>query len=168
MNLQFKILGFDEMIKWFIKHKSYRNDFEQLMKIHNSESKYNIGTLISNNLNSNYKQPLLGKIILVINKDGELKEVASSAIAELETSDKIYISNVFVKEEYRGKKLCQTMLMKLMESYKDDKNGTFMLDVNKANIGAIKCYENLGFKVIQEKHFYKDGQKSYYYVMEKV
>lgn len=164
MEIYYKIVGFDNMIRWFIKHNDYLRQFENIMQIHNNNPNYNLGTFISSNTSSKYKIPLVGKLILLIDKSN--KKLAGSAVGELETSAKIYISNVFVHEMYRGKKLCQNMIQKLIESY-DNVELKFVLDVNKLKISAIKCYENVGFKILQEKHFFKDGVKSFYYIMEK-
>lgn len=160
MNIHYKILEFKDMIKWFIKHNNFRLDFEALMRIHTNNPKYNIGTLIHDNLDSKYKVGLIGKIILLVHND----KIIGSSVSELETNDKIYISNVFINSEYRGKKLCQTMITKLVDSYT---NKIFILDVNKSNISAIKCYENVGFKIKEEKSYFKDGTKQFYYIMEK-
>lgn len=161
MNIQYKILEFKDMIKWFIKHDNLRLDFEALMRIHKNNPKYNLGTLIQDNLESKYKVGLVGKLILLVHEN----KIIGSCVSELETNDNIYISNVFINPDHRGKKLCQIMVTKLIESY--DNTPTFILDVNKNNIGAIKCYEHVGFKIKEEKSYFKDGTKQFYYIMHK-
>lgn len=160
MEIYYKILTFDKIIAWFLKHPNYRLEFEAIMRIHNDNPEFNLGTLIYDNLKSKYKVGLNGKIILLIDKP--TSTIAGSAISELETSGNNYISNVFVKETYRGKGLCKKLIESLVNSY--DKGG-FLLDVNKNNVAAIKCYTSAGFKIGEEKSYYKDGVKNFYYVM---
>lgn len=161
MNIQFKILEFKDMIKWFIKHDNFRLDFEALMRIHQNNPKYNLGNILQTNLESKYKVGLVGKILLLIHDS----KIIGSCISELETNNKIYISNVFIDNNYRGKGLCSKLLEKIVESY--PKNTSFLLDVNKSNEAAIKCYKRVGFTISEEKSYFKDGSKHYYYVMEK-
>jgi ribosomal protein S18 acetylase RimI-like enzyme len=151
------------MIQWFSKHMNYLTDFEKIMQTRNEDPTDSISKVLADNRGSKYKIPLVGKIILVIDKDKKL--VAGSAVAELETSGKVYISNVYVKPEFRGQKICQTLVKQLIDSYPADTQ--FLLDVRKSNIGAVKCYEHNGFKVTVEKHFFKNGEKINYYVMSK-
>jgi ribosomal protein S18 acetylase RimI-like enzyme len=52
--------------------------------------------------------------------------------------------------KYRGLKMCQKSLEKLIINTKFKKIKKFNLVVKKNNIPAIKCYENLGFTIISQ------------------
>jgi Acetyltransferases len=69
--------------------------------------------------------------------------------------DRIEISNIFVKEEYRNRKIATNMLKYLIDLSKGLVNIT--LEVNKNNIYAIKLYKNLGFKEVAIRKGYYNG-----------
>ena len=56
---------------------------------------------------------------------------------------------VFTNKKYRGNKICQFNLNKLIELIKHLCN-SYKLEVNNNNIPAIKCYENIGFIFVKE------------------
>lgn len=157
---QCKVVEFKNMIDYFIKNPSQQSELELLLKTHTNNPKYNIGSIIQNNLDSKYKSPLIGKIVMLIN-DGH---IIGCVISDLEKTGNIYIYNVYIKENFRGKKLSYVLLKKLINSYKN--GNTFILDVSKDNTIAIKSYEGIGFKITQTKHFFDKNVKKYYYIME--
>lgn len=62
------------------------------------------------------------------------------------TSRNGYISAVHVRQEHRGKKICQTMIRKLLELTNNEYQvERFTLDADPKNPPAIKCYEKAGF-----------------------
>ena len=69
--------------------------------------------------------------------------------------DRIEISNIFVKDEYRNRKIGTNMLKYLIEISKGFINIT--LEVKEDNIYAIKLYENLGFKKVSIRKGYYNG-----------
>ena len=73
--------------------------------------------------------------------------------------DTIDIVNVFVKEDYRNKKVGTKLLIFLIESNKDKKNIT--LEVNSKNTIAIRLYEKLGFKKVAKRKGYYEGIDGY-------
>ena len=56
------------------------------------------------------------------------------------------LEGVFIEPEYRGRGLCTKFLECVLKKY----SGTIFLSVLKNNEPALKCYEHLGFKVIDE------------------
>jgi ribosomal protein S18 acetylase RimI-like enzyme len=63
--------------------------------------------------------------------------------------DYYLLSNVIIYKEFRGKKLCSTMISKICSMYKK-----VYLKVKKDNIPAVKCYKKVGFKVFSETKFF--------------
>ena len=73
--------------------------------------------------------------------------------------ESIDIVNVFVKEEYRNKKIGTKLLSYLIEKSKDKYNIT--LEVNINNSVAIHLYEKLGFKKVSLRKGYYKGIDAY-------
>lgn len=71
----------------------------------------------------------------------------------------IDIVNVYVKEEFRNKKVATKLLRFLIENNKDKNNIT--LEVNSLNEIAIKLYKNFGFKIVAERRGYYKGIDGY-------
>ena len=75
--------------------------------------------------------------------NGEIK-IARCSLKEKDGS--YTLKNVFIEPEYRGRGLCTKFLECVLKKY----TGTIFLTVLKNNDPALKCYEHLGFKVIDE------------------
>jgi len=75
--------------------------------------------------------------------DGDI-QIARCSISIKEKS--YTLKNVFIEPEYRGKGLCTKFLTCVLKKY----NETIFLTVLKNNEPALKCYTNLGFKIIDE------------------
>ncbi len=72
-----------------------------------------------------------------------------------EIYDKLEISYIFVKEEFRNKKIASKLMKYLIENNKDKYNIT--LEVKKDNINAIKLYKKFGFKEVALRKGYYNG-----------
>ena len=72
-----------------------------------------------------------------------------------EIYDKLEISYIFVKEEFRNKKIASKLIKYLIENNKDKYNIT--LEVKKDNINAIKLYKKFGFKEVALRKGYYNG-----------
>ncbi len=71
--------------------------------------------------------------------------------------DEGHITNVAVKENYRGKGIGKKMLNKLLELGKEKGLVAFTLEVRIGNVAAINLYKNLGFiDAGVRKNFYED------------
>lgn len=69
--------------------------------------------------------------------------------------DKCEIIDIFVKNDYRNKKIAQMLINELSSDYNLD---NITLEVSESNIPAINLYEKLGFKkVATRKNYYKDS-----------
>lgn len=62
--------------------------------------------------------------------------------------DEADITNVAVKEEYRGRHIAKAMLTKLIELGASKGIETFMLEVRESNKKAIGLYLGLGFEAV--------------------
>ena len=67
-------------------------------------------------------------------------------IEEVKNADFAYISNVCVHPGYRGKHIGSIMVRQVIEVYRRKCFKEMALDVLADNSGAIKLYNNLGFK----------------------
>lgn len=56
----------------------------------------------------------------------------------------VWIEEIFIKEEFRGKGIGKNVFGQIKELNKDAKR--FRLEVTKENLGAIRLYENLGYE----------------------
>ena len=74
-------------------------------------------------------------------------------IEEVKDAEYVYISNVCVHEEYRGKHVGNSLLKHIIEHYRENLTNTIVLDVIENNVNAVKLYEKLGF--FQEGDLYK-------------
>lgn len=72
--------------------------------------------------------------------------------------NKIEINYIFVKEEYRNKKIAFSLVKYIIENNEFE---NITLEVNKNNFYAIKLYESLGFKVIGIRENYYNGTDAY-------
>ncbi len=66
----------------------------------------------------------------------------------------IYIDELFVKEEWRSKKIGTSFFNYLLENFKD-KAVALKLEVTPRNVRARKYYENMGFKETRNVHLLK-------------
>ncbi len=76
-------------------------------------------------------------------------------IEYLSIYDRIEISNIFVKEDKRNRKIGTNMLKYLIDISKGYINIT--LEVKEDNVYAIKLYKNLGFKEVAKRKGYYNG-----------
>ena len=90
------------------------------------------------------------KILVYIDKD---------IVAFLDYSkmyEKIEINYVFVKEEYRNRKIAYKLIKSIMKDY-----DSITLEVRIDNEYAIKLYKSLGFKIIGKRPKYYNGIDAY-------
>lgn len=59
--------------------------------------------------------------------------------------DTLFLSKIYVKSDYRGKKIGKTSMQFVETKAKDYGLPKIMLTVNKFNTNSIKAYEKLGF-----------------------
>lgn len=81
-----------------------------------------------------------------------IKNYIMKLIEEIKELQLPYISNVCVNKEYRGRKIAQTMLNKILEEKKPYYR-KFLLDCLKDNPSALRVYQKLGFEITD---FYMD------------
>ena len=72
--------------------------------------------------------------------------------------EKMDIVDVFVKEEYRNKKIATKMMEKLIEIANLECCENITLEVRKTNTHAIKLYEKMGFKSRAIRKGYYNGE----------
>lgn len=88
-------------------------------------------------------------------------------LMNLKFSEKTFeIRNVFILPKFRGKGICQKMLIKIKDYViKNNIAKRLKLDVDEKNIPAIKCYKSVGFYVYKNKKAQKwlnDNFKKFY------
>lgn len=110
---------------------------------------FNYNHSICCKLDDNSLSSWINKVIdigdpLAIIKNGKIIAFLLLYCNQLDTLE-AYICNVYVKEEYRGKKLSVRLVNEAISICKSRQFRTINLDVAKDNISAIKVYTQCGF-----------------------
>lgn len=71
--------------------------------------------------------------------------------------DRVDIVNIFVKEEFRNRKIASSMLEYLINICKEKKLYNITLEVKKTNEYAIKLYKKYNFKEVAIRKGYYQG-----------
>lgn len=71
--------------------------------------------------------------------------------------DRVDIVNIFVKEEFRNRKIASNMLEYLINICKEKKLYNITLEVKKTNEHAIKLYKKYNFKEVAIRKGYYQG-----------
>lgn len=67
----------------------------------------------------------------------------------------VYITNVAVFPDYRGKGIAKKLIKKIVDLSYEEKADFVTLEVRKSNVSAINLYKNTGFETVGErKKFY--------------
>lgn len=75
--------------------------------------------------------------------------------------DRFEIANIFVKEEFRNKKIGYKLLSYIIELGQKRNIINITLEVNINNVYAIKLYEKCNFKIISIRKKYYNGIDGY-------
>lgn len=80
-----------------------------------------------------------------------------------ESSNVLTLGDIVVKNEYRGKKISQRSISALLsEIVKIKSYQKVELTVRKSNLPAIRCYENLNFRVLETlPEYYSNGEDAF-------
>ncbi len=141
----FKYILFDinQLIILIKTKEKLIKSLEESIRALRKEEHFNIYKLIEENIKIHPYETLY----FIIYKSNEI--IATSRIIFKQKSKSCYINMVFTNEKYRGNKICQFNINKLIELTKHLFN-SYKLEVYNNNIPAIKCYENVGFKFVKE------------------
>ena len=82
--------------------------------------------------------------------------------------DDLYIAEIAIDEDYRGKGLGTKVLLHVIKKAKEKKFKRVVLDVDLDNKGAIKLYKSLKFRIFNKKTFKFINKKRQMYNMEYV
>lgn len=75
--------------------------------------------------------------------------------------DEGQITNIAVKESYRGQGIAKEMIKKLIKKAEEKKIEKLSLEVRESNLAAIRLYLSKGFKKVGErKNYYKSPQEN--------
>ena len=69
--------------------------------------------------------------------------------AVLDLKDHLYLSKIYLDEEFRSKGFGKTMLKDVINMGKKLNLPKIRLNVNKYNVNTIKAYENWGFRIME-------------------
>ena len=64
--------------------------------------------------------------------------------------DYIFLSKIYIKEEYRGQGKGKEAFKKIIDTAKHHNKNSIRLTVNKYNTNTIKAYEKWGFSIIND------------------
>jgi len=151
-----------------IIRKAKKEDFEQYLNLQKEFNKFinNLthpifhSELSIKNLKKNYLIEINKKteLILLLEENNKIIGFIEGNINKLKNNNwqpkfnKVgYISDVFIKEEYRKKGYFKKCLNELFDFFKKNKVKYCNLHVNIENKSAIKSYEKFGFKTLNFK-----------------
>jgi predicted GNAT family N-acyltransferase len=130
--------------------KKLITSLEDSIKILRNINIFNIIKLVEENI-STYPYETL---YFIIYKSNEI--IATSRLIYKPSSKSCYINMVFTNEKYRGNKICQNNIKKIISLTKNMFN-IYELEVKPENFAAIKCYENVGFVFVKTVTYTKNG-----------
>ena len=71
-----------------------------------------------------------------------------------------FIMSIAIERNLRGRGLGRYFMEKIIDDLRN-RAQTFLLDVRKSNLPAIRLYRSLGFSIVKErKKFYSDGENA--------
>ena len=130
----------------FIRTKSkFIQSLEKTIQIYRNNDKFVIMDLIKEYINS---EPNTQTKYSIIHKKNTI--ISTCRFIYGNKNKKGYFNLVYTNPTYRGLKICQNHLKQLIDMHKDTIT-TFELYVDVDNIPAKKCYENIGFSIV-DKH----------------
>ncbi len=82
--------------------------------------------------------------------------------------DEIELYRICVLEEFRQYGIGTKLMNKMVEYFNENNCKKIFLEVDKENFGAIKLYENFGFKKVAErKNYYQNNHDALVFTLEK-
>ena len=130
--INYNIFTTSQLLVWLNKNIKYKISFENLLKVHRTKN-FILKDLVKENKNTpNYQLGYNNNEIITISR----------------IFNNGYIDLVHTNIKFRGLKLCQISIEKFITNKKIKNIKKFSLYVYKKNIPAIKCYQNLGFNII--------------------
>ena len=137
----YKLFDTNELIEMIRKKLKFIESLEKTIQNYRNNKKFVITDLIREYINSEPKS--LTKYSIIYKKN-----IIISTCRFFYTKIYCYFSLVYTHPDYRGQKICYNHIKKIINLYKDTIK-IYYLYVDKDNIPAIKCYENLNFKIIK-------------------
>ena len=129
-----------QLIEFIRKKSKFILSLEKTIKIYRNEPNFIITNLVMEYINSDADTQTKYSIIHKTN-------TIISTCRLIYGKNTGYINLVYTNPDYRGLKMCQNHIKHLIDLHKDSIK-TYELHVDKDNIPAIKCYENIGFEII--------------------
>lgn len=84
-------------------------------------------------------------------------------------SDRLHITNLAIKEEYRRKGIASLLLSFVMDKISQKGLKGVFLEVRTSNTSAINLYQKFGFKIFRiSKKYYMDGEDAYIMVKNEI
>ena len=137
----YKLFDTNELIEMIRKKLKFIESLEKTIQNYRNNNKFIITDLINEYINSDPKT--LTKYSIIYKKN-----IIISTCRIAYKKNEVIFSLVYTHPDYRGQKICYNHIKKIINLYKDTIK-KYYLNVKKDNIPAIKCYENLNFKVIK-------------------
>lgn len=139
MNFDHLLLNAENLIKWAIKNTQLRSRLDKILTDY-MQMNFTILNLIKSSFKNDHKVNYL-----IIYKQDDI-----IAFAQYKYTDTAKLSTIVVNPKYRKQGICTKMvglLVKLIK--KNHPELDIILDVLSKNKGAIKCYKNNNFEVIE-------------------
>ena len=136
----YKIFDTAELLELIRHNKPFIKSLENSIRIYRNHNEFAITDLIKEYLES--KPNSITKYSIIYKKN-----IIISTCRIIYTKKLGYFNLVYVNSDYRNKKICQIHIKHLIDCFKLPK---YELHVLKNNAPAIKCYENINFKQIEQ------------------
>ncbi len=151
-SIMFNINGLIKLMK--IKPKLIFESLTKSIGLLRKNNNFDIYDLIKENINM---YPYTNIFYIICLED---VIISTSRLIYSPEQKNAYINMVYTNQDYRGKKICQISLNKLINLTKK-RFDIYELEVNPDNISAIKCYEKIGFTFVRTIN-YKSSKGDYY------
>lgn len=154
--------------------KANKQDFEEFFELEeefmeynnkNEKIKYFKYKLEKSKIKKNFLKKIKDKNYLCLFLEDNKKAIGF-LIGEIESfrkygyiysAEKIgYLENIFIKEQYRGKRYVKLLFNELLKYFKKNKIKISTLHVDSLNLSAIKAYKKLGYKGPIQYKYYKE------------
>jgi RimJ/RimL family protein N-acetyltransferase len=138
---KYKLFDIHEIIEIIKNHNKLALSLEECIGLLRGEKNFTILNIILEDIQYHPHKVLY----FMIYKGHEV--IGTSRLIFNENSKTGYINMIFTNVKYKNKHVCQLNLEKIIAL---TKLKMYELEVDIENVSAIKCYENVGFKIIKK------------------
>ncbi len=138
--------------------KAKREDFEDYYKLKKEEEKEypeiiqeKVPTLSKREYKKDFDEIFSSRnnLLIIIEEKESMVGFLYGRMYRSRKNSKGYIEVIFISKEFRRKGLARNLIRRFTEILKGKRYNKIQLSVNQKNIGAVKLYKRLGFKILK-------------------